>query len=83
MVNELLTVEEFAQKIKVGRSTLFDWVNKGILVRGRHYFKIGRILRFTWSEDIVGSLTEAAIGEKTSLKLRKKKSIDPGIDWDY
>jgi hypothetical protein len=62
---------------------LFDWVNKGILVRGRHYIKIGRILRFTWSEDIVASIVEATMGEKPSLKQRKKKFISPCIDWDY
>lgn len=83
MPNELLTVEEFAQKLKIGRSTLFDWVNKGILVRGKHFIKIGRILRFIWSDDMFASLAEAAAVKQPAAARKKTSSITPGINWDY
>lgn len=61
---ELLTVEEFAARLKVGRSTVFDWLARGRLKPGVHFLKIGRTLRFVWHMDLLLSLsddTEAAL----------------------
>ena len=43
---ELLTVEEFAEHMKISRSTVFDWIRRGTLKAGRHYIKVGRVIRF-------------------------------------
>src|SRR5450759_4246326 len=53
---ELLTVEQFAQRLQVSRATVFTWIQKQILVPGRHFLKIGRVLRFCWSDDFVTCL---------------------------
>lgn len=46
--NELLTVEQFAQRFQVSRTTVFGWLKNGNLQEGIHYFRLGRILRFRW-----------------------------------
>lgn len=46
--SELLTVEQFAQRLQVSRTTVFGWLKKNDLQEGVHYFRIGRTLRFRW-----------------------------------
>lgn len=92
--HELLTPEEFANKLKIGRSTLFEWIGKGILLPGKHYFKVGRVLRFVWSDELIQSLLERTVtidvdGDKllsvsrqiNSIKSANKKK--PGINLEY
>jgi excisionase family DNA binding protein len=55
---ELLTVEEFAARLKVGRSTVFDWLARGRLKPGVHFLKIGRTLRFVWHMELLLSLSD-------------------------
>ncbi|MDK9717177.1 MAG: helix-turn-helix domain-containing protein [Trichlorobacter sp.] len=92
--NELLTPEEFAERLKIGRSTLFDWLGKGILVPGQHYFKIGRVLRFVWSDELVQCLLERTVticvdGDKlllVSRQINSTKSANkkkPSINLEY
>ncbi len=45
---EFLTVEQFAQRLQVSRTTVFGWLKKGDLREGVHYLRIGRIVRFRW-----------------------------------
>jgi len=45
---ELLTVEQFAQRFQVSRTTVFAWLKNGNLQEGIHYVRLGRILRFRW-----------------------------------
>ncbi len=86
MAIDILTPEEFADRLKIGRSTLFDWLRKGILVPGKHYIKVGRILRFIWADDIVATLAEAtrqpATPEKPQLRQKSQPS-QPSINWEY
>jgi predicted DNA-binding transcriptional regulator AlpA len=86
---ELLTVEQFAQRLQVSRATVFTWIQKQILVRGRHFLKIGRVLRFTWSDDLVASLlSDTALALPVvplvvrPVSLTRKKSDSP-LNWDY
>jgi len=60
---ELLTVEEFAQRMKISRTTVFDWIRKGALKAGRHYLKIGRVIRFEWGPELVQRLREDSVVE--------------------
>lgn len=45
---ELLTVEEYAARFKVSRTTVFAWLKNGELREGTDYLRRGRILRFCW-----------------------------------
>lgn len=87
MAHEILTPEEFAERLKIGRSTLFDWMNKGILVPGRHFMKVGRILRFVWSDDIVASLLKLSSvsiqSRQTSNKKSKPATPKDPVNWNF
>lgn len=83
MENEVLTAEEFAQKLRIGRSTLFGWLQQGVLKPGKHFIKVGRVLRFIWSDDTVASMAEAAVRPKHSYRNKRQSSTKAGIDWDY
>jgi predicted DNA-binding transcriptional regulator AlpA len=86
---ELLTVEQFAQRLQVSRATVFTWIQKQILVQGRHFLKIGRVLRFTWSDDLVSILMHdsalalpVALPAVVRVRQTSKKS-DSSLNWDY
>ncbi len=49
----LLTVDGYAEQFGVCRTTVFEWKRNGILVEGRHFIKIGKILRFFWGLDVI------------------------------
>jgi hypothetical protein len=53
---ELLTLEEYAKRFGVCRTTIFEWKKRGRLKAGRHFIKIGRVLRFFWSIDVIRDL---------------------------
>lgn len=86
---ELLTVEQFAQRLQVSRATVFSWIQKQILVQGRHFLKIGRVLRFTWSEDFIAVLLQdsaSAVAITASplspVTVTRKKTGSP-LNWEY
>lgn len=89
MTNEILTPEEFAIRMKIGRSTMFEWIAKDILVCGKHYFKQGRILRFVWNDEMILSLLEASAKKSaetpsTLVASRSQKATaKQSINWDY
>ncbi len=86
--SDLLTVEEFAGKMKVSRSTVFGWLKSGLLQEGKHYFRIGRIIRFVWDAGLF-------LGSRRSKRENTKKPVRPvghsatgtpphsGINLDY
>jgi len=50
--SQLLTVEQFAIRMQVSRTTVFGWLKTGVLLEGVHYFRVGRILRLCWREGL-------------------------------
>jgi len=84
MPPELLTVAEFAGRLKVSRSKVFEWLRQSVFIPGEHYVKIGRVLRFVWTEKIVSALSNVATQQhqsanKRSMALKSKQ----GINWNY
>jgi hypothetical protein len=49
---DLLTVEQFAERLQVSRTTVFGWLKTGALAERVHYFRLGRVLRFRWHDDL-------------------------------
>ena len=80
---EMLTVEQFAQRLQVSRATVFVWLQKNILSQGNHYLRIGRVLRFFWPVEL-GSLNQVPGNASRTLPStpRQKKSSGP-LNWDY
>ena len=74
MSPEILTVEEFALRLTMSRTTLFEWLKTGILVQGKHYFKVGRILRFVWDETM---LLNIGMNSKGKKEIKLKKTVKP------
>jgi hypothetical protein len=86
---EFLTIEELAGRLQVSRATLFNWIKKGILAQGRHYFKRGHVLRFIWSGELIQELltgspenVEKVPPVKPSLKPVSQIKPSP-INWEY
>jgi excisionase family DNA binding protein len=73
---ELLTVQEFAERMKISRTTVFDWIRKGTLRLGRHYLKIGRVIRFEWGPELVQKLHEDSVEEQEKA-INKSSSKRP------
>jgi hypothetical protein len=74
MTPEILTVDQFALRLTMSRTTLFEWLKSGILVQGKHYFKVGRILRFVWDETML--LTIGMNGKDQKIE-KQKKTVKP------
>lgn len=88
---ELLTVEQFAERLQVSRATVFNWMQKQILAPGKHFIRFGRVLRFTWSADLVAKLLHESaqalpvavtMTVTTPVALTRKKTGSP-INWGY
>ena len=77
---ELLTIEEYARRFGVCRTTIFEWKKLGKLKSGRHFIKIGRVLRFFWSIDVIRDLhnvnNEKIETPDADLKAAKKVMMD-------
>ena len=86
---DLLTVEEFADKLKVSRSTVFGWLKSGLLQEGKHYIRIGRIIRFVWDASLfLGSKRKRkSTGDFKSPRptgtTTNSTTSQPGINLDY
>ena len=83
---ELITVEEFAEKLKIGRTTVFQWLKDGTLVQGKHFIKIGRVIRFQWP-DVVDLIVMDNIKNPESEKKLRNEPVQPrqkaAIDLQY
>lgn len=83
---ELLTVEQFAEKLMVSRTTVFTWLKSGYLVEGKHYFRRGRIIRFTWDTRLflVKPAKEKKSGAMPRPKVNKTTcSGEPAVNLEY
>lgn len=78
---ELLTVEEFAKRLRVGRSTVFLWIASKKMIQGIHYFKIVKTVRIPWSMELLASLSEGS-EETEPAPVRSGKSQN-SINLDY
>ena len=77
---ELLTVEEFAKRFRVGRSTVFDWIASKKMVQGIHYFRIGKTIRIPWSLELLASLSTDS-GERINDRVTGK--YESAVNLDY
>jgi hypothetical protein len=80
--SELLTIEEFAQRYRVGRSTVFLWISSKKMIQGVHYFKIGKTVRIPWSMELLAALStiECEKDEASASRSGKNNNI---INLDY
>lgn len=72
---EVLTVEQFADRLQVSRATVFNWMQRNILLQGLHYFRIGRILRFVWNAEAALNLLQCTGEAPASVTSGKGKLV--------
>ncbi len=77
---EVLTIEQFAQRMQVSRTTVFAWIKAGFLKEGVHYLRLGRILRLCWREDVFSlNSQQTATGEdegRSTPQLPNRGTLD-------
>jgi|AMQJ01.1.fsa_nt_gi hypothetical protein len=88
---EILLIDEYADRLKVGRSTIWNWKNDGTLIPGHHYLQKGKVLRFIWARDLILELhddngtvpdsDEQILPEVTPTPKPRSKKV--GINLDY
>lgn len=76
MEGSLLTIEEFATKMGISRSTVYGWLAEGKLVVGHHVVRIGRVVRIIWNDDLISHLLaiSAEDGEEPEQRPRLKRN---------
>lgn len=86
---DLLTVEQFAERLQISRATVFAMMQRGVLVAGRHFIRLGRVVRFPWSAELVAELLKTT-GEQNAPPPRQQRSIRPQrsvkgspVNWEY
>ena len=83
---EPLYIDEYAKRLKVGRTTIFKWKQEGVLIPGRHFLKRGKVVRYIWARDLIMEIHENTrnkpknsnqefIGSKNKNPNPKKQSI--------
>lgn len=80
MGQEVLTTMEFAKRCKVGRTKVFQWIRDGVLVPGKHFIKVDRIIRFYWRDDILFSLEQPRVKAKAA---KNNNRLLPKINLEY
>lgn len=75
---EVLTIEEFAQKMKVCETTVWKWIRNGKLRPGRHFIQIDRVIRFHWSVRLIDRLQDDCFGIATASEQQPQEEISNG-----
>ena len=60
---ELLLIDEYAERLKVGKSTIYQWKALGILKPGKHFFQVGKTIRYLWSLDHIMELNSEPLND--------------------
>ena len=86
METQLLTIEEFAEKMKVARTTIFNWLKSEKLQQGKHYLRIGRVVRFQWP-DVLEHLSEESASVEPVLPqprrvVKRQKGVAINLQYD-
>ena len=68
---ELLYIDEYAKRFKVGRTTIFKWKKEGTLVPGQHFIQRGKIVRYIWARDLIMEIHENIINRSKADKQQR------------
>jgi len=88
---ELLTLDEYANRFGVCRTTIFEWKKKGILKSGRHFISIGKVLRFFWDIDALREIHSdnqqnsegSDVQSKMEIKSYENLNTKSPINFEY
>jgi excisionase family DNA binding protein len=74
----LLTTNEFADRLKVSRTTVFKWIKDGTLIPGRHFIRVGRIVRFLWEPDLIREIHQDSFLQPVSIEQHSDRFAEEG-----
>lgn len=63
MTTEYLTIEQFAARLQLSRSTAYNWIYQGRLVEGTHVLHIGGVIRIVWNDNLMAHLLDLSKAE--------------------
>lgn len=73
MAPEFLTIEQFAVRLQVSKSTTYNWIAQGRLQSGQHVLHVGGVIRILWSDELLTHLLELSrSSESVERPLLKK-----------
>ncbi len=72
---EMISVEQFAVRMGVSRSTVFAWLAKGCLTEGKIFVRVGKTIRFIWSIEAIAAMSEKKASESLPEENEPLKSI--------
>ena len=75
---EIITLEQFADKMQIARTTAFEWKRNGKLLAGRDFVQIGRVIRILWGAELLKRLLESTAeteSEKVAERSKPKAKI--------
>lgn len=78
MTTEYLTIEQFAERLQLSRSTAYNWIYQGRLVEGTHVLHIGGVIRVLWGDDLMGHLLELSKSERGPVERPVLKKTGKG-----
>ena len=89
--SEILTVEQYAARLQVSRTTVFGWLKNGDLREGVDYFRRGRIVRFSWPTfptpqplpQPAGDFERKPLPAPPPSRDKRLRGIKPAINLDY
>lgn len=71
----IISIEEFANRLGISRSTAYTWLAEGRLVTGRHVLRIGRVVRILWSDELMAHLLSLSVaGPKVTERPPLKRT---------
>lgn len=74
MTTEYLTIEQFADRLQLSRSTAYSWIAQGRLISGQHVLHIGGVIRVLWGDELMAHLLELSKkSEPVERPLLKKE----------
>ncbi|MDA8429877.1 MAG: helix-turn-helix domain-containing protein [Geobacteraceae bacterium] len=73
-MTKFLTIEEFAQLMRIKRSTVYNWLAAGRLENGVHVLRLGGVVRIVWTDKLLDHLLkQSVVNEARSRLVRKGK----------
>ena len=72
---EFLTIEQFAERMQISRSTAYNWVATGRLKAGAHVIRLGNVVRIIWCDELLNHLLmlSASEDDKSGKSVLKRK----------
>lgn len=63
---EFMTIEQFAARLQLSRSTAYSWIAQGRLISGQHVLHVGGVIRILWNDELLTHLLKLSKGHEAA-----------------